>query len=550
MAVTSFGPGAFLTVIVLIGMGMITAWVRWQGYFFGKAFFLTASVAMFLWLLATLGELQSSTLACKMFWSMAAWPAIATVPTAWALFLHHYAFSRREGQARLERAALIAGPAVITLIAWTNPWHGLLYGPMTRLVETEGAVSATYDHGPLFYAVAVYLYIFLAAAIGIVSVGAFQARRAHRAYFMVLVFITSVPMAANLTYVVFKATVFGFDPTPFAFSVVLFLITWLIYTNRLFDITTVARDLLFFNVRNPVLVVDDAAHVVGANPEAMWLFRGPGARLGARIADWPHLSAFEGVGTQSPSARVPLALTVDGRDLQVQITPINKPMGRDNGSMGAVVLLNDTTEIQRKNRQLEDALAVNLERLREIMALRDDLERQLLLDPLTGVNNRRGLEATFLAACTASQPDEGPLVLALLDIDHFKAINDRFGHSAGDRVLRDFARLMRARIDPHLSVFRVGGEEFVVIFPTASLADITDLLERFRLDLTTSKFTRISDPVRVSFSAGLATWPADGLTLDAVFKQADDRLYAAKVAGRGCTVSMDDPPKRSVNEGL
>ncbi|MDT8854655.1 diguanylate cyclase [Paracoccaceae bacterium Fryx2] len=544
------GIGGFFTVVVIIGLAMVALWVRGQAYFFGKGYFILGNLGMLVWLLAALAELQSETLSCKVVWATLSWPAIALVPTAWALFLWHYAFGIRDGFAIWERVALVAGPVAITLAAVSNPYHGQFYTPETQMMIRDGRPSVLYDHGLLFQLSAVYLYLFLVASTGIVLAGAFRARRAHRAYFLLLSFITVVPMAANLAYVLLDFTVFGFDPTPFAFSVVLFLITWLIFTNRLFDLTTVARDLLFFNVKNPVLVVDHAGIVAGANPEALRLFRGAGARLGGRIADWPHMAAFADLGTADAARALPRMLVIDGRHLEVQITPIARPMGRDSAAMGAVILLNDTTELYRMNAQLRTALSVNEVRLNQIMALRDDLERQLVLDPLTGLNNRRGMEETFEKLCNAAPPDGDRLVMALLDIDHFKSINDRFGHAVGDRVLRDFARVLRARIDPGWPVFRVGGEEFVVLFPGAGLTEIDGLLHKLRQDLSVGQFTRITDPAQVTFSAGLALWPQDGTTFGAVFKRADDRLYAAKVGGRNRTVLRDDTDRIAANDAF
>jgi diguanylate cyclase (GGDEF)-like protein len=276
---------------------------------------------------------------------------------------------------------------------------------------------------------------------------------------------------------------------------------------------------------------------------------GDGARIGGKIGDWPHMAAFAAVTEQGGSAALPATLHFDDRHLSVEVLPIEKPLGRDLAALGHVIVLNDTTELRRNNLQLTAALATNERRLQEITRLRDDLERQIILDPLTGVHNRRGLDATFDALAGQAPAGESDLILALLDIDHFKAINDNHGHDVGDRVLRDFARMLRARVNAQLPVFRVGGEEFVIMFPRTDFATIDAQLARFRRDLVNSLFTRIADPVQISFSAGLASRPQDGTTFSAVFKRADDRLYAAKMAGRGCTRFTDAPDQNNAQKG-
>jgi diguanylate cyclase (GGDEF)-like protein len=136
--------------------------------------------------------------------------------------------------------------------------------------------------------------------------------------------------------------------------------------------------------------------------------------------------------------------------------------------------------------------------------------------------------------------------MALLDIDHFKKINDTLGHDAGDRVLREFATRLRAALNDSLPVYRIGGEEFVVLFPQAEMETVSALLADFRADLKDANLVRNDDAITVSFSAGLAKRDYAAQTFDAIFKQADERLYAAKLTGRAKTVFSDDATCESV----
>lgn len=188
---------------------------------------------------------------------------------------------------------------------------------------------------------------------------------------------------------------------------------------------------------------------------------------------------------------------------------------------------------QAKNEALAAALQVVQARLNQSTAERESLAVELNIDPLTGLQNRRGLDAAFAQHGTDT-------VMALLDIDHFKKINDTLGHDAGDRVLRDFATRLRAALNDSLPVYRIGGEEFVVLFPQAEMETVAALLADFRADLKTSNVVRNDDAITVSFSAGLAMVEDAAQTFDAVFKQADERLYTAKLTGRAKTVFTND----------
>lgn len=190
-------------------------------------------------------------------------------------------------------------------------------------------------------------------------------------------------------------------------------------------------------------------------------------------------------------------------------------------------------ELERAKTAAEAALQQTQSHLGKLMAERDTLAEQLTLDPLTGAQNRRGLDAAF------AKHDNG-MVMALLDIDRFKAINDTLGHDVGDRVLRDFVARLRGHLNDALPVYRIGGEEFVVMFPQAQMADVAHMLAAFRQDLESYKVTRAEDGLTLSFSAGLAQRGATSDTFTTMFKQADERLYKAKVTGRAKTVYLDD----------
>jgi len=202
-----------------------------------------------------------------------------------------------------------------------------------------------------------------------------------------------------------------------------------------------------------------------------------------------------------------------------------------------------TATARQANRALEAALAASEDQHEALRNRCAELEQLLTTDPLTGVHNRRGLETDFAAVMAEPGSDT---VMALLDIDHFKKINDTFGHAAGDRALKDFSRLLRARLNDSLPVYRVGGEEFVVLFPKAQMATVAALLDNFRADLQLGTFTRVQDRIPVSFSAGLAQVRETGADFSEMFKLADDRLYAAKTAGRGRTVFLDAAPCEKV----
>ncbi|RJF66537.1 GGDEF domain-containing protein [Rhodopseudomonas palustris] len=161
----------------------------------------------------------------------------------------------------------------------------------------------------------------------------------------------------------------------------------------------------------------------------------------------------------------------------------------------------------------------------------DDLRRERDLDHLTGLLNRRGFEEE-IAAPMRRAPEGASLILC--DVDHFKSINDTFGHDVGDVVLKEIGAILRKTARKGDLVGRWGGEEFAVFLPDASLSDATECAERLRQTIANSRIPGLDTrPVTASF--GVATIREAG-DWTALYKLADSRLYLAKASGRDRTV--------------
>ncbi len=155
-----------------------------------------------------------------------------------------------------------------------------------------------------------------------------------------------------------------------------------------------------------------------------------------------------------------------------------------------------------------------------------------LLDPLTGVANRPGIEQEAARALDESIRDGTPLSLLMLDLDHFKAINDRYGHAAGDKVLRATTAAWQAQLRGKDPLGRVGGEEFVVVCPDTTLEQALVVANRLRESANALRFDEIDPALRVSVSIGAAQARKSGDSCDALLDRADTALYRAKQQGR------------------
>ncbi len=161
----------------------------------------------------------------------------------------------------------------------------------------------------------------------------------------------------------------------------------------------------------------------------------------------------------------------------------------------------------------------------------EDQRQKALTDPLTGLPNRAALSERLEQEVTRRHRDGGDLLLAVLDIDHFKRINDDFGHLAGDKVLKIIAGELRKRLRQADFIARFGGEEFVVLLPATSLEAGRQLLERLRAAIAACPFHFKGEPLSITCSAGITAFEGNEAG-EVVFERADQALYRAKRAGR------------------
>jgi diguanylate cyclase (GGDEF)-like protein len=184
-------------------------------------------------------------------------------------------------------------------------------------------------------------------------------------------------------------------------------------------------------------------------------------------------------------------------------------------------------------RQTTDELGGSREELRVTKERLDDQERLVLTDGLTGVWNRRYLEMALSDALQRGQRRKRPFAVLMVDLDHFKKVNDTYGHQRGDDVLVELCRRIRSSLRTHLDVLaRYGGEEFVILLPETNPQGAFIVAQKIRRLVRAEPFGEGEDGLRVTVSIGLSSYPGDGEDHEQLLAIADANLYRAKGAGR------------------
>ena len=415
----------------------------------------------------------------------------------------------------LERRYLVMllVPCLVTLIVFqTNDAHRLFYTSL-ELVRKEGLSIAVSGKGPLYWLHIAYLNLCIATGILLFVRAWRQSMRIYRSQALCVLLGSLLPWAFHLLYLAGLSPQ-GMDLGPFGLAISGVLFAVASFQHGIFGIRPVARDLVFDGISEGVIVLDNQDRVSDFNRAAARYVEGltelcvgkilheiAGAKA---IAD--ELSQQGGNPTLEGASGVEVCLARDtlARTYEVRMSAMYDRSGVIQCK--ALVLL----DVSEKKQLLEL------------------LQRQAQTDSLTGLLNRRQLEAEARRLMQLSKRNGRPLSLVIIDVDHFKTINDAQGHAAGDLVLQRLSALLHRRLRSSDVAGRLGGDEFVVVLPETGAADAAALMQALKEMLAKEE--------AVTLSIGVAELSSEHGDLKSLLASADRCLYDAKQAGRGRVV--------------
>ncbi len=220
------------------------------------------------------------------------------------------------------------------------------------------------------------------------------------------------------------------------------------------------------------------------------------------------------------------------------------PLRERSGNVGALVLTGREDAFSAVTREVLQVIANQAAAVIGTLRVIDRITQIAVRDGLTGLFNRRAFQELLERTVARQQRQGGGFGLVLLDIDHFKKLNDTHGHPAGDEALKQVAAVLRQHSRAGDEPARFGGEEFVVVLASGDLSSATQAAERLRRELEKTTVRFAGGSIRLTASFGVAIWPRDGEQASALLAAADKALYAAKQGGRNRVVaaSPDEPP--------
>lgn len=264
------------------------------------------------------------------------------------------------------------------------------------------------------------------------------------------------------------------------------------------------------------------------------------------VLPWEDNISF---GAQKKAIRLVLNTTRNGQ--RVLSTNVSAILDGKGHQRGVLVSFDDISDLEQKNLELKQTIDQLESAEKKILAQNDELRRLATVDPLTSVFNRRAFFEKFNTEFDLAQREGLQLSCIMADIDHFKNINDNYGHGVGDDVIKGIAAVLQENCTENGAVGRYGGEEFGVVLPGSDINDAVKIADKIRTDFL--KWSELNDsPTNgktITASFGVSNLEFGAEDLDVLLDQADQALYQSKTGGRNRVSAWSDPtqPLAGVN---
>jgi diguanylate cyclase (GGDEF)-like protein/PAS domain S-box-containing protein len=340
-------------------------------------------------------------------------------------------------------------------------------------------------------------------------------------------------LVGNATYLSKLAVAPPIDLTPIGFTLSMILLSLALFRWHFLELVPLARDTVIDAMPEGVVLADGRGWVIDANRAALQILGAAPETLIGRPAD-EALPARLAELVSGPARREAREWSGSVGGEERTYDAMVSPLASHGGTVrGRLVVLRDVTERKRGEQALESAQ-------KELRAANLELGRLASTDPLTLLANRRQFFVRLEAEIKRAQRQGESLALVMLDLDHFKAVNDAHGHAVGDLVLKEVGALLSSCVREWDMASRLGGEEFALILPTTDREGAREVAERVRMRILDLRCrTAVGAVVTVSASCGGATLNDSVTTSDQLLVAADEALYRAKARGRD-RVAMDE----------
>lgn len=404
--------------------------------------------------------------------------------------------------------ALLAIPFISLIMVATNDIHHFHY----RVFEIDPILGAPYVHqeiGIWYIIHGIFTFGCMFVSFLLVLIHWKETTKAYRQQLVALMCGQLIPMITAFIYLL-GLTPQGVDPVPMVLWASSFLYLWSINSSRLFRVMPVAKDAIFHSINDGVIVLDESARLIEFNQACSKVFpQLTRSMIGRDI----RKTWLEVTGQPMPFT---LETVVNAQDIemvlsdhtyQVRVTELQHV----NHGKGLLLIFTDITELKELQRQLEQLA---------------------FYDELTQIYNRRAFFQQCNQAYSEARGSSSAFTVILMDIDHFKNVNDTYGHAIGDQLLVHVVKVCQSVLKKRELFARYGGEEFVLALKDSTLLEGQALANLLCNSVESQPLMTAEGAIRATISCGVAEGKKGQETLYQLLNNADKALYAAKQAGR------------------
>jgi len=489
----------------------LCGYVLFKRHNYGKiaTFFVLSTAATTIYCFGYAFSLTSETLTQMRFWSIVQYFGMPFAPPFGLLFVMQYMGMKLSAR-RITSMLII--PMLSLLLNATNDWHHWHYKDY-RVHGELGVPFYEIEVGIGYVIHGCYTFFCMLASLLLLFKRWRETTRSYRPQFISLMGAQLIPMVTAFLYLV-GVTPQGVDPVPMVVSVSSILFMWAIVSSRMLTIIPIAKETIFHSISDGVLVVGDSNRLVEYNLACQKMFPALNRTMYGQHLEQVWKTLF---GVDLPfnpdlvgfTQQLEWTVNTDSHIYQVRLSPV-QPVG--NRRAGLLIIFTDMTELKR---------------------LQFRLEQLAYYDDLTRIYNRRAFFEQCERYFEESKSKGSPFTIVLFDIDHFKRVNDTYGHYIGDQVLVHVVQVCKTMLRGDMLFARYGGEEFVLALRGHTALEAQVLIEQIRREIASQPLQVDNKRIAVTSSFGIAeTAGQPEATLQQLLHQADEALYASKRSGR------------------
>jgi diguanylate cyclase (GGDEF)-like protein/PAS domain S-box-containing protein len=459
-----------------------------------------------LWIAAQGLEMAAAELHVKIFWANIQYIPIMFTPISYLVL--SLKFTRRDKLLKQRQLIVLLAiiPLAVNVLLWFDGTSELIR--QNVYLNTSGlfpTVGKTY--GPVFWLLVSYNYAVIFFTMLNIALAFREKISLYRKQNILLFTAMLFPIVANLLQIS-GLNPFNVDLTPSFFGFSALIITLGIFRYSLFDIVPIARSIIIQEMNTGIIVLDMDGRLLDINPAAKSMLRLTSDNLTGQPVENALSSMPEVIHAFGKAEDSIFEISFEGEhgssDYEVSFSHMKNA---DRKPIGWLMLIYDISERKNAERVIQHAA---------------------LHDSLTGLPNRNFFQILFSQELGLAKVRGDALIVAFLDLDNFKIINDTYGHEAGDRVLSEISGRLKEALRDSDIIARIGGDEIAIVFPGVGSAEKINIIENKLMRVFDQEIELTETSVQILASVGFAVYPRDGDNMNDLLNYADKAMYSVK----------------------